>query len=135
MQVDPIKLELKAPETAKTNHLTLKRDGLLSTVAFKINLRRYTMGPAIMVLFIVFGGYYVNADNVPTAFKWINKVSRRSFNRCIPCYTRLDLVLEKCNMMNCFQTLLSVSTCGATTRPRSSSGRSRQGLTLVPISA
>ena len=94
MQVDPIKLELKAPETAKTNHLTLKRDGLLSTVAFKINLRRYTMGPAIMVLFIVFGGYYVNADNVPTAFKWINKVSRRSFNRCIPCYTRLDLVLE-----------------------------------------
>jgi hypothetical protein len=40
VQVDPIKLELKAPETAKTNHLTLKRDGLLSTVAFKINLRR-----------------------------------------------------------------------------------------------
>jgi hypothetical protein len=32
------------------------------------------MGPAIMVLFIVFGGYYVNADNVPVCFKWINKV-------------------------------------------------------------
>ena len=39
------------------------------------------MGPAIMVLFIVFGGYYVNADNVPTAFKWINKVRRCSLNR------------------------------------------------------
>mmetsp|Transcript_12161 Transcript_12161/g.29463 ORF Transcript_12161/g.29463 Transcript_12161/m.29463 type:complete len:707 (-) Transcript_12161:415-2535(-) len=33
------------------------------------------MGPAIMVLFIVFGGYYVNADNVPVCFKWINKCS------------------------------------------------------------
>jgi hypothetical protein len=34
------------------------------------------MGPAIMVLFIVFGGYYVNADNVPVCFKWINKAGR-----------------------------------------------------------
>lgn len=33
------------------------------------------MGPAVMVLFIVFGGYYVNADNVPVCFKWINKCS------------------------------------------------------------
>ena len=33
------------------------------------------MGPAIMVLFIVFGGYYVNPDNVPIYFKWLNKCS------------------------------------------------------------
>jgi hypothetical protein len=33
------------------------------------------MGPAVMVLFIVFGGYYVNADNVPVCFRWINKCS------------------------------------------------------------
>ena len=33
------------------------------------------MGPAVMVLFIVFGGYYVNADNVPLCFRWINKCS------------------------------------------------------------
>ena len=28
-----------------------------------------------MVLFIVFGGYYVNPDNVPIYFKWLNKCS------------------------------------------------------------
>ena len=33
------------------------------------------MGPAVMVLFIVFGGYYVNPDNVPPYFRWINKCS------------------------------------------------------------
>lgn len=33
------------------------------------------MGPAVMVLFIVFGGYYVNPDNVPIYFKWLNKCS------------------------------------------------------------
>ncbi|EEH51115.1 ATP-binding cassette superfamily [Micromonas pusilla CCMP1545] len=33
------------------------------------------MGPAVMVLFIVFGGYYVNAENVPRAFRWINGCS------------------------------------------------------------
>ena len=33
------------------------------------------MGPAVMVLFIVFGGYYVNPDNVPPYFRWINECS------------------------------------------------------------
>jgi ABC-type multidrug transport system ATPase subunit len=33
------------------------------------------MGPAVMVLFIVFGGYYVNPDNVPPYFRWLNKCS------------------------------------------------------------
>ena len=28
-----------------------------------------------MVLFIVFGGYYVNPDNVPPYFRWINECS------------------------------------------------------------
>mmetsp|Transcript_19242 Transcript_19242/g.58081 ORF Transcript_19242/g.58081 Transcript_19242/m.58081 type:complete len:689 (-) Transcript_19242:421-2487(-) len=33
------------------------------------------MGPAIMVIFIVFGGVYVNADNVPKALKWLPNIS------------------------------------------------------------
>ncbi|CAL8467764.1 g7302 [Coccomyxa elongata] len=33
------------------------------------------IGPGIMVLFIVFGGYYVNAGNVPRALRWIPSVS------------------------------------------------------------
>ena len=39
MQVDPIKPTLKAPGT---KHLKLEYDELPSTVAFKLNLRRYT---------------------------------------------------------------------------------------------
>jgi hypothetical protein len=38
--VDPIKPRLKPPET---KHLQLKCDMLLSTVAFKFNLRRYNL--------------------------------------------------------------------------------------------
>ena len=38
MQVDPVKPMLKPPGT---KHLKLKCDMLLSTFAFKINLRRY----------------------------------------------------------------------------------------------
>ena len=38
MQVDPIKPTLKAPGTKR---LKLKYDGLLSSFAFKFNLRRY----------------------------------------------------------------------------------------------
>ena len=41
MQVDPIKPTLKAPVTKR---LKLKYDGPLSNIAFKFNLRRYTMG-------------------------------------------------------------------------------------------
>eukprot|EP00271_Cylindrocystis_brebissonii_P012948 TRINITY_DN32467_c0_g1_i1.p1 TRINITY_DN32467_c0_g1~~TRINITY_DN32467_c0_g1_i1.p1 ORF type:complete len:685 (+),score=112.06 TRINITY_DN32467_c0_g1_i1:158-2212(+) len=33
------------------------------------------MGPSIMTLFIVFGGYYINADNTPRVFRWIPNVS------------------------------------------------------------
>ncbi|QDZ23790.1 ABC transporter [Chloropicon primus] len=33
------------------------------------------LGPAVMVLFIVFGGYYCREENVPIAFRWIPKVS------------------------------------------------------------
>jgi len=39
VQVDPIKPKLKPPGTKR---LTLKCDILLSTTAFKFNLRRYT---------------------------------------------------------------------------------------------
>ena len=33
------------------------------------------VGPSLMTVFIVFGGYYVNADNTPIIFRWIPHVS------------------------------------------------------------
>ncbi|OVA08139.1 ABC transporter-like [Macleaya cordata] len=33
------------------------------------------LGPSLMTIFIVFGGYYVNADNTPVIFRWIPRVS------------------------------------------------------------
>ncbi|GIL74117.1 hypothetical protein Vretifemale_4169 [Volvox reticuliferus] len=33
------------------------------------------IGPAVMLVWIVFGGYYVNADNVPAVFKWLPRAS------------------------------------------------------------
>ncbi|EOA23550.1 hypothetical protein CARUB_v10016744mg [Capsella rubella] len=33
------------------------------------------VGPSLMTVFIVFGGYYVNADNTPIIFRWIPRAS------------------------------------------------------------
>ncbi|GAV74273.1 ABC_tran domain-containing protein/ABC2_membrane domain-containing protein [Cephalotus follicularis] len=33
------------------------------------------VGPSLMTVFIVFGGYYVNAENTPFIFRWIPRVS------------------------------------------------------------
>ncbi|CAN1241550.1 ABC transporter G family member 7 [Linum perenne] len=33
------------------------------------------VGPSLMTVFIVFGGYYANADNTPIIFRWIPRVS------------------------------------------------------------
>ncbi|XP_008811977.2 ABC transporter G family member 7 [Phoenix dactylifera] len=33
------------------------------------------VGPSLMTVFIVFGGYYVNAENTPAIFRWIPQVS------------------------------------------------------------
>ncbi|KAJ4829355.1 ABC transporter G member 7 [Turnera subulata] len=33
------------------------------------------LGPSLMTVFIVFGGYYVTADNTPIIFRWIPRVS------------------------------------------------------------
>ncbi|KNA18198.1 hypothetical protein SOVF_073000 [Spinacia oleracea] len=33
------------------------------------------VGPSLMTVFIVFGGYYANADNTPVIFRWIPRVS------------------------------------------------------------
>lgn len=33
------------------------------------------LGPSLMTVFIVFGGYYVNSDNTPVVFRWIPQVS------------------------------------------------------------
>lgn len=33
------------------------------------------LGPAVMVIWIVFGGYYVNQENVPRALRWLPSAS------------------------------------------------------------
>ncbi|KAH8948150.1 hypothetical protein BDL97_11G081100 [Sphagnum fallax] len=33
------------------------------------------LGPSLMTVFIVFGGYYVNSENTPTIFRWIPECS------------------------------------------------------------
>ncbi|KAK6931010.1 ABC transporter-like, ATP-binding domain [Dillenia turbinata] len=33
------------------------------------------VGPSLMTVFIVFGGYYVNAENTPLVFRWLPRVS------------------------------------------------------------
>lgn len=33
------------------------------------------IGPAVAVLFIVFGGYYVNSATVPRALRWVPNAS------------------------------------------------------------
>lgn len=45
---------------------------VISFVASSIDVV-VVMGFAVMVFFIVFGGYYVNFDNVLIYFKWFNK--------------------------------------------------------------
>ena len=55
------------------------------------------MGPAVMVMFIVFGGYYVNAENVPYVFRWIPDCSliKHSFQGlCVNEFHGLDFESE-----------------------------------------
>eukprot|EP00252_Welwitschia_mirabilis_P025448 TRINITY_DN793_c0_g1_i1.p1 TRINITY_DN793_c0_g1~~TRINITY_DN793_c0_g1_i1.p1 ORF type:complete len:686 (-),score=108.11 TRINITY_DN793_c0_g1_i1:381-2438(-) len=33
------------------------------------------LGPSLMTVFIVFGGYYVNSENTPAVFRWIPRIS------------------------------------------------------------
>lgn len=33
------------------------------------------VGPSLMTVFLVFGGYYVNAKNTPIIFRWIPQAS------------------------------------------------------------
>ncbi|BBN06130.1 ATP-binding cassette, subfamily G (WHITE), member 2 [Marchantia polymorpha subsp. ruderalis] len=56
------------------------------------------LGPSIMTVFIVFGGYYVNEENTPLVFRWIPKVSmiRWAFQAlCINEFTGLKFLKEK----------------------------------------
>ncbi|KAJ4794289.1 ABC-2 type transporter family protein [Rhynchospora pubera] len=51
------------------------------------------LGPSLMTVFIVFGGYYVNSDNTPVIFRWIPRVSliRWAFQGlCINEFTGLE---------------------------------------------
>lgn len=42
------------------------------------------LGPSLMTVFIVFGGYYVNPENTPVIFRWIPRISliRWYFSSC-----------------------------------------------------
>lgn len=51
------------------------------------------VGPSLMTVFIVFGGYYINAENTPIVFRWIPRVSliRWAFQGlCINEFTGLE---------------------------------------------
>ncbi|KAF3328958.1 ABC transporter G family member 7 [Carex littledalei] len=51
------------------------------------------LGPSLMTVFIVFGGYYVNSDNTPVIFRWIPRASliRWAFQGlCINEFTGLE---------------------------------------------
>ena len=50
MQVDPLKPTLKAPET---NRLKLEYQKMLSSFAFKFNLRRYNVVAAMMTVLVI----------------------------------------------------------------------------------
>ncbi|KAL3694118.1 hypothetical protein R1sor_007769 [Riccia sorocarpa] len=56
------------------------------------------LGPSIMTVFIVFGGYYVNEQNTPIIFRWLPKVSmiRWAFQAlCINEFRGLKFIKEK----------------------------------------
>ena len=56
------------------------------------------LGPAIMTVFIVFGGYYANASNVPRGLRWIAHTSliKYSFEAfCVNEFQGLTFVNDK----------------------------------------
>ena len=56
------------------------------------------LGPAIMTVFIVFGGYYANASNVPKGLRWIAHTSliKYSFEAfCVNEFRGLSFVNDK----------------------------------------
>lgn len=69
-------------------HRFLRLSGIVTVEAFAASAMGLTvgaiaptseaasaLGPSIMTVFIVFGGYYVNEENTPLVFRWIPKVS------------------------------------------------------------
>ncbi|KAF3432222.1 hypothetical protein FNV43_RR26961 [Rhamnella rubrinervis] len=55
------------------------------------------VGPSLMTVFIVFGGYYVNSENTPIIFRWIPRVSliRWAFQGlCINEFSGLQLIIS-----------------------------------------
>jgi len=61
VQLDPIKPKLKAPGTKR---LKLEYDYLLSSFAFKINLRRYTVAAAHVAAFMASAGSLLDAADL-----------------------------------------------------------------------
>ncbi|KAL2633644.1 hypothetical protein R1flu_005123 [Riccia fluitans] len=56
------------------------------------------LGPSMMTVFIVFGGYYVNEENTPLIFRWLPKVSmiRWAFQAlCINEFRGLKFIKQK----------------------------------------
>lgn len=47
------------------------------------------LGPSLMTVFIVFGGYYVNAENTPIVFRWIPRVSLIRWYVCGFCFVTM----------------------------------------------
>jgi hypothetical protein len=105
VQVDPIKPTLKAPGAER---LKLKCDILLSTVAFKVNLRRYTsvLADAMTNLhsFIIIATNHVGDD----VYRFETPVGRCSFTVSNPAMkapevSALGATIRRTTLKLCFQ--------------------------------
>jgi hypothetical protein len=94
---------LKAPGSMP---LKLTYDEPLSSFAFKFNLRRYNLDIKPSHEEVAFGKVHVNAP----------KAGRCRLTLSITSVNRLEVSAWNWNMMDCFQTLVSKSTCAATPR-------------------
>ncbi|CEM34861.1 unnamed protein product [Vitrella brassicaformis CCMP3155] len=65
------------------------------------------IAPAVMVIFIVFGGYYINPDNIPWVFRWLDNISliRWGFEAlCINEFTGLKFECDYADQPGCLRT-------------------------------
>ena len=160
MQVDPIKLTLKA---SGTKHLKMKYVKLHSSVCFNFNLSRYTKAASPVVAAAAASpaaaaAAITAATAAAAAAAFVKDYCGRAgikqdahdekqteeqatvdlVGRCR--LTQSNPYRNRPDICSCFQHLLTNSTCGATTRrwrfaPRRSACARRQGIPLVHIYA
>jgi len=87
------------------------------------------IGPAVMLMWIIFGGYYVNAANIPGALKWLPRASliRHAFEAlCINEFKGLEFELDsKGGGMKTGEDVLKWLSFGGTTIPSAMASEAR----------